>query len=135
MRWAYQEPPTWREQGPSWSHPLEAQGLARLFSQTYGPTWPPQPHDHSLSMPLTTLLTVATAALETAVPPATSRRDPSDQPPWPASWAATAWPSRCCWSARAGVRAGVSWHVASKSCGTSERGRAGAVSPSRLYTA
>src|SRR5262245_16493302 len=49
----------------------------------------------------------ATGARDTTAPRAVSRRDPSVPPPWLAYRAATAWPNRCRWWARAAAGAGV----------------------------
>ena len=72
-------------------------------------------HHHCL---LTPPLAAATAARGTAAPRAASRRDPSAPPPWPASAAASAWPSPCRWSARAAAAAGASWHAAGRNYST-----------------
>src|SRR5207245_9838501 len=67
---------------------------------------------------LTPALVAATAARETAAPPAASRRDPSVPRPWQASAAASAWPSPCRASAPAGAEVGVSWREVSRNYST-----------------
>src|SRR6266852_1806590 len=73
------------------------------------------PHYHFL---LTDPLAAATAGRETTAPHAASRHDRSSPLPWLASAAATTWPSRCRWWARAVATVGVSWHVGGKSYST-----------------
>jgi len=72
------------------------------------------PSSLSCALFLTPALAVATAARETAAPRATSRRDPSAQPPWRVSATASAWPSRCRCSVRGVAMATVSWCEASR---------------------
>jgi hypothetical protein len=117
---------------PSQSPESGAQGLARLCFPPYGHTWPPQPSDHSPTMPLTALLAVATVACDTAAPHATSRRGRSVPPPWLESWAATAWPSRCRGSVRGRATADVSWHGANRGYSMLDTMRAAGVSPPRV---
>src|SRR6266478_9839040 len=89
-------------------------------------------HHHGL---LTPPLAAATAARDTAVPPARSRRDRSAPPPWLASRAATAEPSRSRWWARAVAGAGVSSRGASKNCRSSGRRPTAAATRLRPCTA
>jgi hypothetical protein len=84
---------------------------------------------------LTPPLVVATAAPERAAPHVASRHGPSIPPPWPAFRAATVWPSRCRWWARAAAGAGVSSRGASRNCSNNGTGRAAAATPPHPCTA
>src|SRR5262244_1827080 len=72
-------------------------------------------HHHWL---LTPPRAAATAARGTAAPHAGSRHGPSSPPPWPASTAATPWPSPSHWWVPAAAQADVRWREADRNYST-----------------